>query len=191
MAGQGESGPPRTTGSDRRHDPSDEADERQLTLARDEGDCYQASVTYLLSDVAETGAKARTSEYHVGVAMEEAEGLYRLANNRFTWSEPTADQNCHLEVVIADAVDGRFLPHLNVEATIDDATGATVGPLSVPFVWHPGLYHYGRNVALSGDGPYSVAVDVAPAPFPRRDERNGRRYTEPVAVRFEELSFTA
>jgi uncharacterized protein involved in high-affinity Fe2+ transport len=170
-------------------EPSEEVDEKQLQLAREAGDVYLEAVEYMLSEVAETGAKTEANQYVVGIAQEKAEGMYHMEENRFKWKEPD-EENCHLEVVVADADDGRFLPHLNVEATIEHEDGTQIGPAGIPFVWHPGLYHYGRNFETPGDGTYTVTVDVEPASFPRHDETNGDRYTEPVSVEFEDVEFT-
>lgn len=172
-------------------EPSEEVDERQLELARAEGDRYQQSVEYMITEIAETGAQTRAGDYLVGVAQEVAEGMYQMKSDRFEWKEPAEDENCHLEVVVADAADGRFLPHMSVQATVEDGQGTTVGPESIPFVWHPGLYHYGRNLSIPGKGTYTVTIDIEPATYPRHDEKNGDRYTEPVAVQFEDLQFTA
>lgn len=171
------------------NEPSDEVDERQLELAREEGERYQRSVEYMATEVAESGATARAGEYLVGVAQEHAEGLYRMVDDHFTWQEPSADENCHLEVMVADATDGRFLPHLDVHATIEDGGDTEFGPEPIPFVWHPGVHHYGRNLELPGDGNYTVVVDIEPAAFRRHDRTNGDRYTEPVEVRVEGLPF--
>jgi hypothetical protein len=54
----------------------------------------------------------------------------------------------------------------------------------VPFIWHPGLYHYGINLTLPGDGIYTVRVDVAVPTFHRHDKVNGKRYAKPVSVTF-------
>lgn len=176
--------------SHRQSEPSEEVDERQLELAREAGAAYRAAAEYMIAEVAEDGAMARAGEYLVAIAKEHAEGMYRMDNHRFEWREPDEGANCHLEVIVADADDGRFVPHLDVEATVEAEDGTQVGPEPVPFVWHPGLYHYGRNLAVPGDGTYAVTVDVGPASFPRHDRTNGDRYAEPVEVRFEELQFS-
>jgi hypothetical protein len=47
------------------------------------------------------------------------------------------------------------------------------------------MYHYARNWELPGDGTYDLAVEIEPPTFPRHDKTNGRRFAEPVSVRFE------
>jgi hypothetical protein len=168
-------------------EPSEEADERQIELARKAGDVYLEAADYMIEEVANTGARREVGDYVVGFAQEEAEGMYRIEDGNLAWEEPAAGKNCHLEVLVASAADGRFLPEMTVQATLDDADGNTVGPEDIPFVWHPGLYHYGRNLELPGDGTYTLTVEVEPAAFPRHDEQNGDRYDEPLEVRFEDV----
>ena len=67
-----------------------------------------------------------------------------------------------MEVVVCDAGDGRLLPCLRVFATLIDATGREVGTYEQPFLWHPTMYHYGRNGAVPGDGTYHLRVRVEP-----------------------------
>ena len=59
-----------------------------------------------------------------------------------------------------------------------------IGSHEQPFLWHPWLYHYGRNWHVPGDGNYKLAVQVEPPTFMRHDKKNGKRYAEPVEVIF-------
>jgi uncharacterized protein involved in high-affinity Fe2+ transport len=130
----------------------------------------------------------RSGDYLVGYAEEKAEGLYLLRNGRLEWTEPKAE-NAHLEVSVSDAADGRFIPYLKVRATLVAPNGRTLGPYDIPFVWHPGLYHYGRNIVVPSDGAYTVRIRIEAPQFPRHDETNGRRYAEPVEVVFKDAKF--
>ena len=116
--------------------------------------------------------------------------MYRMTDGALEWREPSEEENCHLEVLIASAADGRFLPGLTVRATVEDDGGEGAGPAEIPFVWHPGVYHYGQNLSLPGDGTYTVTVKVEPAAFPRHDEQNGDRFADPVEVEFEDVNIT-
>ena len=132
------------------------------------------------------GDTQRAGDVIVGFAQEKAEGLYHLRDGQLEWVEPD-DENCHIEVTVLDAVDHRFLPGLDIEATLIDEGGDEVASFDCPFLWHPGLFHYGRNVAVPGDGTYSLRVRVAAPTFPRHDKVNGKRYAEPVEVTFENV----
>ena len=167
--------------------PSDEADERQLELAMEEGEAYQRSLRYMTEEVAETGDLTTAGDFEVAFAQEEAEGMYHVSDGDLTWAEPDDDENCHIEIAVCDAADGRFVPGLEVTATLVPEDGDEVGPVEIPFVWHPGLYHYGRNLSVPGEGTYSIRVHVEAPTFPRHDETNGDRYGEAVDVEFEDV----
>lgn len=168
---------------------TEEAKTTQLRLAKEEGTAYQRSLAYMVGKVAKGGgAKQRSGDYLIAYAEEKAEGLYSLRNGRLEWVEPT-NENAHLEIAVSDAGDGRFIPYLHVTATLTTPDGRTLGPFDMPFVWHPGLYHYGRNIVVSGEGPYTIGVRIEPPLFQRHDKTNGRRYVQPVAVVFKNARF--
>lgn len=164
--------------------PSEEVDERHIELARHEGEAYLRSARYMVEEVAETGAMTEVGDYVVGFAQESAEGMYHMRDGDLQWEDPAENENCHLEVVVAETDTGRFLPHLTPRATITEEGDTTVGPLDVPFVWHPGLFHYGRNLELPGDGTYEIEITFDPPTFPRHDEQNGDRFTDPIEAHF-------
>lgn len=168
-------------------DPStDEADERQLQLAREQGEAYLRAATHMIEEVAQTGATSPAGDLLVGVALEEAEGMYALDDGVLRWQEP--EGNLHVEVVVMDGADHRFVPNLEVSVTILDEDGSEVGSHPHPLLWHPMLYHYGRNWEVPGDGTYTLRVHVEPAAFMRHDEVNGKRYAEAVDVEFRDLT---
>jgi uncharacterized protein involved in high-affinity Fe2+ transport len=167
--------------------PSDEADAKQLDMARQEGEAYHRSLLYMANEVADAGGQQAVGDYIVAFAQERAEGMYMLRNEgELEWIEPE-EENCHLEISVSDAADGRFIPALDIKATLVPEQGAPIGPFQVPFLWHPGLYHYGRNVTLPGDGRYTLRVVIAPPTFMRHDKINGRLYATAVAVEFKDV----
>lgn len=170
--------------------PSDEVDARQLEMARQEGDAYQRALHYMADEVAEGGGQQRAGDYEVGWAQERAEGMWHLQDGQLVWHEPAEGENCHLEIAVTDAGDGRFIPYLDVQATLIGPDGQETGPVTIPFVWHPGLYHYGRNLEVPGEGKYTLRVQIAPPAFMRHDQVNGRRYAEPVEVEFRDIHVT-
>ena len=168
----------------KRQVPSDEADKPQLEMAREEGDAYQRSLDYMVEEVAHTGAKKTVEGYIIGIAQEAAEGMYRLNDDgALVWQEPQ-EENCHIEVSVSDAADHRFIPSLDIEATLVSRDGETIGPFPAPFLWHPGLYHYGANIKVPGNGKYDLKVRVAPPSFTRHDKTNGKRFARTVEVEF-------
>ena len=167
--------------------PSDEADREQLRLARAQGDALRKALLHMTRKEAEGGAERRAGDYLVAYAVEEAEGLYhRRPDGELEWREPE-EENVHVEVAVCDGADGRFVPGLPVTATLVDAGGNEVGTHRQPFLWHPWLYHYGRNWTVPGDGAYTLRVRIDPPYFPRHDKVNGRRYVEPVEVEFRDV----
>jgi hypothetical protein len=85
------------------------------------------------------------------------------------------------------ATDGRFIPGLTVYATLLDQNGNELGTHQQPFLWHPWLYHYGRNWQLPSDGPFTLRVRVDAPDFPRHDKINGKRFEQPVQVEFPDI----
>ncbi len=90
-----------------------------------------------------------------------------------------------MEVAVRDAADGRFIPGLEVTVTLRDQAERELGTAIQPFLWHPWLYHYGRNWQVPREGTYTVRVHIEPPTFHRHDHENGLRYTEPVDVDFD------
>ena len=164
---------------------SDEASAAQLDLARAQGAAYVKALKKMAGEVADGGGEKRAGQYVVAYAHEEAEGMYELVDGELRWREP--DGNIHLEVSVRDAGDDRFIPGLDVRLTVLDESGEEVGTERMPFLWHPWLYHYGRNWTIPGDGTYSLRVRIEPPSFMRHDEENGKRYADPVEVEFPDV----
>lgn len=163
---------------------TDEASQQGLKLAKEAGDAYQRMVEYFVSNVATSGGKRRVGDYLVAVAAEEAEPLWHLLDGKLELKEPFQDANAHLEVVVADAADGRFIPELHVNVTLLK-DGDEVGTYHLPFLWHPTMYHYGHSVHVPAAGTYTMRVAIAAPLFGRHDKTNGKRFGEPVAVDFD------
>ena len=163
---------------------SDEANEKQLQMALDQGRHYKAALDHMAQEEAEDGGEIHVGDYIVAYAVEHAEGMYHMQNGALEWVEP-GDENCHIEIAVRDAADQRFIPYLDITVDVLDAEGESVGSHSQPFVWHPWLYHYGRNWQVPGDGEYTLKVNIQAPEFPRHDEKNGERYADDVNVEFE------
>ncbi|MFD2025211.1 iron transporter [Promicromonospora aerolata] len=162
---------------------SSEATERQLQLAAAQGKAYREALDHMVQDVADAGGTQRVGDYLIGYAIEKAEGMYHLEDGELVWHNP-GDANAHVEVVVCDGADGRFVPGLNVTATLVTPDGRELGPFPQELVWHPMLYHYARNWDLPEDGEYTLRVHVDPPTFMRHDEINGRRFADPVDTEF-------
>jgi hypothetical protein len=165
--------------------PSDEAKQQQIALAKGQGEAFQRAVDNMTQKTAH-GAERRVGDYLIGYAVEDAEGMYHLRDGKLEWAEPS-DENAHVEIVVRNAVDGRFLPGLTVHATLVDSGGKEVGTHEQPFLWHPWIYHYGRNWRVPSDGVYTLRVRVEAPQYPRHDKINGKFYAEPAEVTFENV----
>lgn len=128
---------------------SEEATREGLRLAREAGEAYQRSVSHFLEKVAENGATMQVGDYRVGVALEGAEPLWYPQGDGLELAEPPEQANLHLEVVVTDKDDGRFVPELDVAVTLQAEDGRKVGTWDLPFLWHPTMFHYGRNISRS------------------------------------------
>ncbi len=170
--------------------PSDESNKEQLRLARVQGDALQQAIDNMVNKEAH-GALQKAGDYEIGYAVEHAEGMYTFNSaGELEWHNPD-QENAHIEVVVRDAADGRFIPALTVEATLIDSQGQEVGTHQQPFLWHPWLYHYGRNWQVPGSGEYTLRIRVAAPDFPRHDKTNGKRYAAPVEVVFNKVHIDA
>lgn len=166
---------------------SDEANREQLELAKQQGQAMQKALDHMVQTVAHDGGEKAAGEYLVGYAVEEAEGMYKLKDGEFEWQEP-GQNNVHVEVSVRDGADGRFIPGLTIHATLYDESGKEIGTHQQPYLWHPWLYHYGRNWQVPGDGTYRLKVNIEPPTFMRHDKENGKRFAEPVEVEFTNVS---
>ena len=168
---------------------TDEASAEQLEFARAQGDAYGRALHLMTGRIADDGGEQRAGDYLIGYAVERAEGMYRWTGGGVEWVEAGED-NCHVEVSVRDAGDGRFVPDCAVSVTLTAADGTELGTHEQPMLWHPMLYHYGRNWRVPGDGEYSLRVRVEPPTFMRHDEVNGRRFLEPAEVEFHRVRIT-
>lgn len=167
-----------------RMEPSEEATAETLQMAREQGQALEKALQHMTRKEAHDGGELPAGDYLIAYAVENAEGLHELRGDRLEWIEPQ-EENCHLEVCVRDAADGRFIPALDVTATLIDANGKEVGTHRQPFLWHPWLYHYGRNWKVPGDGEYTLRVRIEPPRFGRHDKINGDRFREPVEATFD------
>ncbi|MGH2543066.1 MAG: iron transporter [Ardenticatenaceae bacterium] len=165
---------------------SDEATEEQLKMAREQGRAYVHALHEMAHEEADAGGEQPAGDYIVAYAVEHAEGMYHLKDGQLEWQEPT-EENAHIEIAVRDAADNRFIPGLNVQVTVLDTQGEEVGTHTQPFLWHPWLWHYGRNWRVPGDGAYTLRVRIDAPDFHRHDKKNGQRYAQPVAVEFENV----
>ena len=143
----------------------------------------------MTDEVADGGGEQRSGHSLIGYVVEKAEGMDEWVDGGLVWREP-GEANPHVEVVVRDAGDGRFVPGARVEVTPIDPDGNAVGIHEHPLLGHPMLYHDGRTWAVPMDGDDTLRVRVAPPTFMRHDEINGRRFLAPAEVEFRPVKVT-
>lgn len=166
--------------------PSEEATARGLELARAQGAAMTDTVRHMIDRIAKGGGEQSIGDYLVAYAYEDPEGLYRWRNGSLEWEEP-GDANVHLEIVVRDIADGRFVYGAGVRVAIEDSDGRGVGSHELPFLWHPSLPHYGANIRVPRSGTYALRVRVDPPTYARHDRLNGRRFITPTEVTFRQV----
>lgn len=165
---------------------SDEAKLEQLDLAREQGKTYVTALKEMSKKEADSGGEKKAGNYVVAYAVENAEGMYKLKDGELKWQKP-GKKNSHIEISVRDGADDRFIPQLDVTVTVLDESGKEIGSHKQEFLWHPWLFHYGRNWELPGDGKYTLKVDIKAPKFMRHDKKNGLRFAEDVQVVFENV----
>jgi len=166
---------------------SEEGDARGLALGRAQGEAFGRTLKHMIEDIADGGAEIESGDYLIGYAVEKAEGMYAPRNGKLEWQEPK-DENIHIEISVRDKADGRLIPGLDIDVTVIDKDGKEIGTHRHPLLWHPYLYHYGRNWVVPGDGTYCLRVRFEPPQFHRHDKKNGDRFAKGADVTFEDVA---
>jgi hypothetical protein len=159
------------------------ASSAQLGTAWAQGDAYGRALALMTCTIAHDGGEQQAGDYLIGYVVGGAEGMYEWVDGRLGWHDPI-DENVHLMISVRDASDGRFVPGLSVVATLIDPNGREVGTHEQALMWHPMLYHYGRNWVVALDADYDLRIQVEPPRFSRHDDVSGLRFMDPVAVEF-------
>jgi hypothetical protein len=126
----------------------------------------------------------RTGDYIVTLAFETANGKYEpQTDGDLDWVDPEHFGMLHVEAIIQDRDDKRFIPYLDVVVRIYDKEAKLVTESEAPFEWHPYAYHYGFDTMLPDDGEYSAEVVIKAPSFSRHHTSHGKRYTDDVTIR--------
>ena len=157
-------------------------DPKKQDVARKQGEAFDAALEIMSQDV-DTCLSVHKDDYIITIACEEAEGSYVPADEKsLTWNAPGKPLNKHIEIVVQDADDHRFLPELSIRCTMRDTNGDGIAEFELPFMWHPFMFHYGSDVELPGEGDYRFSLTIGQPEFGRHDELNGARYKTAVQV---------
>jgi len=165
----------------------DERTQRQLHVARAQGDAYGDAFEHLRTAAATDSGEQFCGEYWIGYAVGPAEGVYEWRIAELVWRDP-GTENVHVTITVRDAGDGRFVPGLVVTATLIEPNGDVVATREQPLLWHPMLYHYGSNWTVKYSGLHTLKVTVEPPGFMRTDLANGDRMLAPAEVDFTKVN---
>jgi hypothetical protein len=130
--------------------------------------------------------KKTAGDYEVSYRIEPAKGFYEFSAGKLEWKQPQ-EENVHLDMLVNDAADGRFVPGLHLVATLLDSRGGQAASTHLPFMWHPERHHYGANVKISESGDYLLQVHIFPATFHRAGKEEGNRFVADVHLSFENV----
>lgn len=164
-----------------RHSPQDK---EQIALLQ--GKAYQDALN-MMKDTVQSHKSYENNDMIVTLACEEAEGLYVPASSEeLKWKIPASKSNLHVEIIVQDTLDRRFIPNLDITLRIIDSNKSK-DTYKLPFLWHPFLFHYGKNIEIPGEGKYSFEVMIKQPTFGRHDEIRGNRYAQDTSIQFDDL----
>lgn len=165
--------------------PFSEAMEAQKVLSRGAGRAYAHTLQGMYKQ-ANDGRDTLLGDYKVVYAVEYAEGFWDFEHGRFRYrveNELSGKTNAHVEVAVLDAKTGRFMHNLNVRATLIK-DGKQLGTESEPFMWHPWLYHYGKNWRVPSAGTYVIHIHFDAPAYRRYGRTDGRQFAAAGNVSF-------
>lgn len=162
---------------------------KKQEIALEQGKAFTKALN--LMKKIDSNVDAETEEYLLTLACEEAEGMYKVQpEGDLLWNIPKKGENVHIEIVVRDKEDLRFIPQLSVYINVFDKNGNEVVSSELPFLWHPFLFHYGADVHLPEDGRYNAEVKIERPDFGRHDENKGKRYEKSIKSKFPTINIT-
>ena len=161
----------------------------KIELAENQGKALNAAADYMKG--MDTYVEKEVDDYIITVVSEEAEGTYQFKNGELQWHVPPENFNTHMEILVRDKHDKRFLPGLKITGKVFSEQGELVEEKEFPFFWHPFLNHYGANFHIPEAGEYMVEVSFPAPQFPRHGEVKGKRFQNDVNIKLGPLSLEA
>jgi hypothetical protein len=154
---------------------SDEATQEQLEMAKEQGRVLGKALDHMISQVADDGQETTVGPVPGRLCHRRSGRHVPLARRRASMAEPERE-NVHIEVSVRDAVDGRFIPNLNIHVRLIDSNKNDVGYHQQPLCGTRGCTITGRNWHIPEEGDYRMEIHIKAPDFPRHDEKNGNRY---------------
>lgn len=146
-----------------------------------QGHAYESALNEMRREA--TSDSQEVGDFIITIACEKADGMYYSngSNDDLIWKGPENSENQHIDVIVQDRKDQRFIPHLDISCSLLNEHRTPIVKLKPAFGWHPFLYHYGMNFSLPYDGVYFFEVRIARPLFGRHDKLHGKRYGPCVA----------
>ena len=166
-----------------------EDNEKKIKLAEQQGKTLNDAADYMKG--MDNHVETEVDDYIITVVSEEAEGTYQLKDGELKWHVPPKEFNTHMEILVRDKNDKRFIPGLDIKGKIFNEAKELVQEEKFPIFWHPFLNHYGANFKIPKAGKYTVEVHIPAPTFPRHDEIKGKRFGKDVRVTLGPISLEA
>lgn len=150
--------------------------------AEKQGKAFQEAIDFLKQQTGKMDSSS-VGDYVVYFTSESACGLYEvMPEGGLDWQPPSPSENQHIEIIVQDKQDSRFVPHLNIFYELRDIDNNFISQDFLPFVWHPIVYHYGKNIEIPLEGEYKIKLTIKAPEFLRHDEMLGKRYESDVTI---------
>ena len=88
----------------------------KIELAENQGKALNAAADYMKG--MDTYVEKEVDDYIITVVSEEAEGTYQFKNGELQWHVPPENFNTHMEILVRDKHDKRFLPGLKITGKV-------------------------------------------------------------------------
>jgi predicted AlkP superfamily pyrophosphatase or phosphodiesterase len=154
----------------------------EIQLEKEQGEAYSKALELMKKETVHQ--EVEINDFIITVLAHGAEGYYvtRL-DGALEWRVPQPEENQHIEVVVRDKQDLRFIPDLSVSCRLFSSDGYLIDEKTQPFIWHPFLYHYGINWELPGRDNYTAEISIMEPIFGRHDRQKGKRYGENITIK--------
>jgi uncharacterized protein involved in high-affinity Fe2+ transport len=155
-------------------------------LVKKQGDAFMASYNLHMEEIIHTVKKV--DDYIITAAIEPAVGMYVMGLDKsLEWESPQGFGDLHVEIVVQDRDDRRFVPHLEVSAKVYDKEHKVITESEAPFMWHPYIFHYGFDMTVPDEGDYFIEVRIKAPKFHRHKKDHGKRYSDDIEIKLSPL----
>jgi hypothetical protein len=142
-------------------------------------------------EIEEEGGETEVGPYRVGYIVEPAEGWWEGDPEALEWRDPSPDETHHLEILPFDPETGLLIPEMEGRLTVLDESGDEVDSQPL-YLYYAEFYHYANNFSIPESGTYTLRAELEPPDFNRHgsEEGEGKVFTEPVTVEFENVEIS-